>query len=110
MTAAPHWSPVDDETSSLLSLVADLDHPSVDHEWHAYLDALRQVAGPDGVVDPNRLRPLLRGVVAPRRIGALTNKALHSDVIEYTGEWVESDDTEGRNGGKPCRQMRLLSG
>lgn len=109
MTAQPHWSPVDDTTADLLSLVADTDHPSVDYEWDQYVAALDVAADPFGRIDPNRLRPLLRGVVAPRRIGAFANRALKLGLVEYTGRFVISDDTEGRNGGKPAREMRLLA-
>jgi hypothetical protein len=109
MTAQPHWSPVDDETNDLLTLVADTEHPSVDFEWLVYTRALAEAADPFGVIDPNRLRPLIRDHIAPRRIGAFTNKALAERLVEYTGEWVVSDDHAGRNGGKPCRVMRLIT-
>lgn len=108
MTAAPTWSPVDDDTADLLSLVADDGHPSADYEWDQYVAALYVAADAFGVINPNRLRELVRGVVAPRRVGAFTHRALCAGVVEYTGEYVLSDDTEGRNGGKPCRVLRLL--
>lgn len=105
---APTWSPVDSDTADLLDLVADTDHPSVDHEWHAYCMALTEaVDGDTGRIDPNRFRDLVRGVVAPKRIGALTNRALKSGLIEWRGEWVESTDTEGRNAGRPIRSYVL---
>lgn len=103
-----NWSTVDDETATLLDLVADEDNPGSDYEWDQYLAALHIAADEFGVLNPNRLRPLLRGVVRPQRIGAFTHRALAAGVIEYTGQYVISDDTEGRNGGKPCREMRLL--
>ena|SRR5690349_853520 len=109
MTTQPTWSPNDDETNDLLTLVADTDHPSVDFEWLVYKKALATAADVFGVIDPNRLRPLLRGQVAPRRIGAFTSKALAEGLVEYTGRFVVSDDTHGRNGGKPAREMRLVS-
>ena len=109
MTAQPNWSPVDDHTNDLLTLVADTDHPSVDFEWLVYCKALAEAADFAGRINPNRLRELVRGHVAPRRIGAFTNKALAERLVEYTGEWVVSDDHAGRNGGKPCRMMRLVS-
>lgn len=108
MTTAPNWSSVDDDTASLLTLVADTDHPSVDFEWLVYKKALAKAADFRGVINPNTLRPLLRDHIAPRRIGAFCNKALAERLVEYTGEWVLSDDAAGRNGGKPCRVMRLL--
>jgi hypothetical protein len=103
------WAPIEDETADLLSLVADEGHPSVDLEWDEFVTALRFAADATGVVSPNRLRPLIRGVVAPRRIGAFTNRALKQGLIAYTGEWEISDDREGRNAGRPCRVMRLCA-
>src|SRR5690348_18263336 len=102
MTSQPQWSPVDDETTSLLTLVADVDHPSVDYEWLVYTRALSEAADDTGLIDPNVLRPLVRDHIAPRRIGAFTSKALAEHLVEYTGRWLVSDDTSGRNSGKPC--------
>lgn len=109
MTAQPHWSPVDDATADLLTLVADLDHPSVDWEWHQYVRRLKFcAAADDGLVLPNTLRPMVRHVVAPRRIGAFANRALKLGLVEYTGDWQISDDHEGKNAGKPARVMRWI--
>lgn len=107
MSTAPQWSPVDDDTASLLTLVADDGHPSADFEWDEYVRALHHAADAEGRIDPNRLRPLVTGVVAPRRVGAFANRALRAGLVAYTGEYVVSDDRDGKNGGKPCRVMRL---
>jgi len=105
--SAPQWAAVDDATADLLHLVRDAGHPSADFEWAEYVTALRHCAARDGgMVYPNRLRPLVRGVVAPRRVGAFTHRALASGLVAYTGDWQISDDTEGRNRGKPCRVLR----
>lgn len=110
MSTQPRWEAVDSEVADLLTLVADVEHPSVDFEWEHFLGSLREVAicTADGLIRPNALRPKLRGQVAPRRIGAFTNRALSQGLVEYTGEWQISDDTEGRNGGKPARVMRWI--
>lgn len=112
MTTAPAWSPVDDDTADLLSLVAnDQLHPRPEEEWHEYVAALleaERLTG-DGLVWPNVLRTLVRGQIAPRRVGAFTNRALAEGLIAWTGDWQVSDDTEGRNGGKPARVYRLLA-
>lgn len=110
MTARPIFAAVDEATADLLTLVRDEGHPSADHEWELFADALRDAADDLGVIRPNALRPLVRGVVAPRRIGAFTNRALAEGLVEYTGEWQVSDDNAGRNGGKPARIMRLIGG
>jgi hypothetical protein len=106
---APQWAPVAEETEDLLTLVRDEGHASADYEWRAWLAAVRTVAAPDGRVDPNRLRREVRGVVAPRRLGAFTNRALAAGLLVWRGEWTVSDDHEGRNGGKPCRQYVYVS-
>jgi hypothetical protein len=110
MSAQPHWSPVDDNTADLLTLVADVDHPSVDFEWDEFVRCLKFAAADDNIIRPNALRPLVRGTIAPRRIGAFTNRALSLGLVEYTGEWQVSDDAAGRNGGKPARVMRWVGG
>lgn len=107
--SAPQWSPVDDETADLLHLVATgpLAPPSADPEWDEFTRCLRHVASlHDGIVSPNHMRPLVRGVVAPRRIGAFYSRASAQDLIRATGEWVISTDTEGGNAGRPCRTYR----
>ncbi len=111
MSAQPHWSPVDDETSDLLSLVAnDKMHPRPAEEWDVFMRALKTSSDPSGRIDPNLLRAYLRGQVAPRRIGAFTLRAKAEGLIVDTGEWQISDDTEGRNAGKPARVYRLTGG
>lgn len=106
---SPRWSPVDDDTSDLLSLVAgDKSGPWADEEWHRFTQALEAASDLDGRIDPNFLRPLLRGSVAPNRIGAFTNRAKAEGLIAWGGEWITSDDTEGRNSGKPARVYRWL--
>lgn len=105
----PEFSRTDDETSDLLSLVADTNHVSAAHEWDVYVTALHLAADSNGVIQPNALRPLVRGKVAPKRLGAFSHRALTSGLLEATGAWQISDDTEGRNAGKPCRVLRLAT-
>lgn len=105
----PEWSTVDDSTSDLLSLVADTNHVSSDREWSEFVRCLKHVAALNGgVIEPNELRPMVRGVIAPRRIGAFTNRALRAGLVAYTGEWQVSNDLAGRNGGKPARVMAWI--
>ena len=105
---APAWSPVDDDGADLLSLVAhDRMHPRPAEEWTVFVNALQIAAECEGgLVRPNTLRPMVRNLVAPRRIGAFTNRAKAEGLIADTGEWQISDDTEGRNAGRPCRVYR----
>lgn len=109
MTARPEWS--DSEQGDLLALVAEgvMATDTADREWDMYVNALR-LAAVDGLIDPNVLRPLTRHFIAPQRVGAFTNRALSRGLVEYTGRWVVSDDATGRNGGKPCRELRLVEG
>jgi hypothetical protein len=110
--SAPQWSPVDDDTADLLTLVADEGHVSADFEWDLFIDAVHAVSTwrADRVIQPNDLRPLVRDRVAPRRIGAFTNRAVKSGLIVPTGDWQVSDDTEGRNAGRPMRVYRWTGG
>lgn len=105
---SPAWSPVDDDTADLLTLVRDEGHVSADYEWDYYVNALQNCAALDGLIYPNQLRKHVRGSVAPHRIGAFAHRALSRALVEYTGEWEISDDTEGRNGGKPARIRRWI--
>jgi len=110
MSAAPQWSPIDDETHSILALVNDESHPSVDFEWQEWLNAARHVAGTNaGIVDPNALRELVRGVVAPKRCGAFVHRALTSGLM-VREDWVIPNDTTGRNAGRPAMSYRWIGG
>jgi hypothetical protein len=108
-----HFAPADSDTASLLDLIAE-QHPAIPSEraeWDAYLDALATVAARHaGLIPPNELRPLVRGVVKPNRIGAFTHRALSQGLVRRTGDWQVSDDTTGRNSGKPAPVMEWLGG
>lgn len=104
---APQWSPVDDHTADLLALVSDEGHVSTDHEWETFCAAILAVSVPHGWVRPNAMRELLRGKVAPRRIGAFYRRACLEGLLSATGDYEVSDDREGRNIGRPARVYRL---
>jgi hypothetical protein len=109
--STPKWSPVDDATGDLLSLVADDPHPSNEMEWQEFLTALEYAAMKGGgVVNPNTLRPLVRGLIAPKRLGAFTRRALAQGLMAWRGEWQISDDIAGHNGGRPMRVYVYLGG
>lgn len=100
----PQWSGVDDETTSLLTLVASEGHPSADWEWDLFQLAVRQIARANqGHVSQNALRPLIRGQVAPKRVGAFYHRACAQGLLVATGQWEVSDDRVGRNAGRPMR-------
>ena len=110
MTTQPAWDSVDNYTADLLSLVANdqmTDH--ADREWEVFCRSLSVEADIHGRINPNGLRELIRGHVAPKRVGAFTRRALLEGLICWDGEWVVSDDHEGRNAGRPARQYRLAS-
>lgn len=101
--SAPQWAPVDDDTADLLTLVADAGHVSADYEWSVFEDAVKTVAhAHGGKVDQNDVRPLIRGKVAPKRIGAFWRRACCEGWLHAEGYSI-SDDTEGRNAGRPMR-------
>jgi hypothetical protein len=110
MTTAPQWESVDSDVADLLHLVADETHPSVSYEWSVWVGCARQVASENGgIVDPNALRELVRGNVAPPRLGAFVHRALTSGLMVRDG-WVVSDDTTGRNAGRPAMSYRWIGG
>jgi len=106
MTTSPHWR--DSEQSDLLELVAQGSATgTADDEWDLYVEALRTEAiHGAGDIDPNRFRKRVRGLIAPKRLGAFANRAVARGLVTYTGDYVISDDHEGRNAGRPCRAMR----
>jgi hypothetical protein len=121
--SAPQWSAVEEDHADLLALVAlgPLAPKTADEEWAEFVRCLRHAADEHGVIQPNTLRPLVRGVIAPRRIGAFTHRAISQGLVEYRVvgyqigghpiyDYQISDDTEGKNAGKPARVMRLLGG
>jgi hypothetical protein len=71
--SAPTWSPVDDATADLLTLVADVDRP-VGHDVPALFLAACQADAEahDGLVSVNRVRARLADAdIPPRRYSAL---------------------------------------
>lgn len=108
-TRAPRWASVDDNTSTLLDLItAHPEIPSKAEEWEHFRKVLAKVAAEnDGLIDQNRTRPLLRGEIAPRRVGAYFHRAACRGLIRAEG-WTTSDDREGKNSGRPCRSYRYL--
>lgn len=106
---APVFAATDDATADLLSLVAAGPLAPADVEWDVYVAAVKRAADDAGIVRPNALRPLLRDRVKPQRIGAFTHRALASGLLARTGEWQISDDTTGRNSGRPVPVMRLVT-
>lgn len=106
---APVWD--DSGQGDLLALVAtgNIATTTAEAEWSEYVEALLFLAAlHNGIIRPNDLRPLVRGKVAPRRIGAFTSRALALGYVVYTGDWQVSDDTAGKNGGKPARILRWV--
>lgn len=111
MSTQPTWESVDNYTADLLSLVATEQTPPVDREWQHYVDSLATVASRHaGLIPPNELRVLVRGNMAPKRIGALTHRALKSGIVRRTGDWQVSDDREGKNAGRPAPVMEWIGG
>jgi hypothetical protein len=105
----PQWSTVDDDTASLLDLIAE-EHPatlSEDEEWTYFLGVLEDVAREHGVIDQNLTRPRLRGQIKSSRTGAFFHRAARAGLIRAAG-WTVSDDREGKNSGKPTRSYDWL--
>jgi len=111
MSAQPIWEAVDQHTADTLDLVATEQTPPVDREWQHYVDALATVASRHaGLIPPNELRVLVRGNVAPKRIGAFMHRALSQGLIRRTGEWEVSNDRDGKNIGRPMPCVEWIGG
>lgn len=107
MTAAPNWSPLDDATADLLSLIADPDRATGRDAIDAFLAACRRDAMANGgVVSTNRVRDLMSDAqIQPQRYSSLW--------AEFTGEgrpmrvvkdaWEINLDKKGGNYGKPAK-------
>lgn len=65
-------------------------------EWSIFVAALR-TAAVDGEVHQSRVRPLIRGRIAPKMIGTLYRRAKREGLLADTGRREPSDDVAGRN-------------
>lgn len=108
---SPRWSAVDDDTSDLLTLVANQDSalPEPEQQWDHFVSVLRRVANANhGLINQNAVRPLLRGEIKPQRIGAFYNRAAKTGLIRASQDHTISNDKHGRNTGKPARLWEWL--
>jgi hypothetical protein len=110
--SAPVFAAVDEPTADLLALVAlGSSTGTADAEWDLYVDALATVAARHaGLISQNELRPLVRGRIAPKRLGAFMHRAMKRGLIRRTGEWEVSTDHEGRNAGRPVPTLEWVGG
>ena len=95
---------VDPNTAALLDLM-DGD-PIHARDREAVIDAIRAAVRPDGTVCSNDWRGLIPQWVYPRVIGATVHALARHGVLQATGDWAISDDTAGKNSGKPVRVYR----
>jgi hypothetical protein len=110
MTAYPS-APVDAATADLLDLIAS-DRLHAD-DSATVVAAIRATAAEHaGVVDPNRVRALLRNehgsVVTPQVIGA-TYQALAKAGVLVADGWVITEGSTSGNNGRPARRYRLVA-
>ena len=111
--SAPTWAPVDDDTASLLDLIAEDWRPFAEADRNTIATAIREDAeAHGGEVHPNRVRAALAGLPVieqpkPTRVGPTYRALCLSGVIAENG-WDISNDTHGKNAGKPCRIYRWV--
>jgi len=97
---------VDAATGSLLDLIADdWGHQMQRQEIERVIYAV--AAEYDGHIDPNVVRMRLPAFVQPQLVGPTYRRLCMAREIEPSG-WTTSDDTRGRNSGKPARTYRLV--
>ncbi len=110
---APQWAPVDDSTADLLSVLAHTNQPipGPEAEWQEFTACLRLASVWDaGTVTANRMRPLIKDKVAPRRVGPFYRKACLEGLIRATDDWEPSNDHGGKNAGRPTRKYVWIGG
>jgi hypothetical protein len=95
---------VDPDTAALLDLM-DGD-PIHARDREAVIDAIRAAVRPDGTVCGNDWRGLVPQWVYPRVIGATVHALARRGILQATGDWAISDDTVGKNSGRPVRVWR----
>lgn len=111
MTAEPTFESVDNYTADLLDLLADdpgdmfgaADRDLIAEAIHR--DALTH----GGHVSPNRVRRALAGQVKPQYVGPVYRRLCLDGHLRPDG-WEVSDDTAGRNSGKPHRTYLWTEG
>lgn len=104
--SAPQWAAVDEATGDLLDLIQADWLPFADDDRNAIAYAIREDARRhDGHVSSNRVRAAITRQVAPHRVGPVYRALCLAGVLRVDG-WETSDDTKGRNSGKPCRTYR----
>jgi len=97
---------VDDATGSLLDLIAnDWTHDAQRHEIERVIYSV--AAEYDGHIDPNIVRLRLPAFVQPQLVGPTYRALCLAREIEPAG-WTTSNDSRGRNSGKPARTYRLV--
>ena len=98
--------PVDTYTGSLLDLiVGDVTHDSQRLEVERAIWGV--AAEYDGAIDPNIVRARIPTWVQPQVVGPTYRAMTLTGDIEPHG-WTTSDDTRGRNSGKPARMYRIV--
>lgn len=99
-----HFSPIDDDTASLLSLVADVEAPIARDVPALFLDACRRDAmAHQGFVSVNRVRFLLAGHdLPPRRYSSLWSAftGVGKPMLK-TGSWETCEGSSSGNDGRP---------
>lgn len=82
-----------------------------DRDWARFRSACEQAAWLSAdlfTVDPNVVRSILAGRVAPRRVSAFWMKATSSSgFLDNSGQWTTNTDLAGGNSGKPLRLRKL---
>lgn len=96
------WAP-DPGKDAILALIAgDVVHQ---RDRAAIVDAIRASVDHTGRTCGNAWRPLIPAWVYPKVIGATVHALVAAGVLVQDG-WVISNDTRGRNSGRPTRVYR----
>ncbi|MDF1603361.1 hypothetical protein [Nocardioides sp. YIM 152315] len=111
--SAPTWSAVDEATASLLDLIDADWRPFAEADRNTIAAAIRDDARfHSGQVHPNRVRDALAALPVfkqpkPTRVGPTYRAMTLAGYLEVDG-WDVSDDSRGKNAGKPIRLYRWV--
>lgn len=108
---APQFSPVDDETYDLLTIVADAERVVGRSDVDAFLAACRKDAmAHDGIVSVNRVRALLSDQdIEHHRLSSFWSTFTgRGKPMVKTGQWETCSGSPSRNDGRPFALRRWV--
>lgn len=109
MSTQPQWSPMDDDTADLLTLVADAYTEPGRAACDVFLDACRRDAlANDGLVSVNRVRLLVAGQIEHHRFSGMWSRFTGPGRPMVRDGWETCEGSTTGNNGKPYPRRRWI--